>query len=798
MGGSARWSRGGIEFSFSSRERRFSVSSEALPTLPIQAARCGAVVVGEDGRARAAWLGEAGQGEVRIVEAALGDAHGRGVIVRLEEQPARVPGAGELPLLFEARLYDARPFALLRVGVRNASRVPVAVRQIVPLSVNGGPGAWPGGTAADSGLFEAGWHDWVYSGFRGSRQAEVGSLLSHWSRPMTFNPARSDARGRGDLWSDQFAVVRRGSAALVAGFVTTADQFGMVHARFGRSPVLALASQADDVQLPAGSELWSEWAFVQPLQLPARDPLSEYVDAVAREMRPRVPAAARPAQWSSWYQFFNRVTADTFLSNLAAVEAARATVPYGTVQLDDGYQAAWGDWEIPNAKFPGGLGPLARAVRDSGHEAGLWLAPFVVDPRSRRAGSHPQWLRRDARGRPVRAGFFGSFFGHALDPSHPGVVDHLRETAARAAREWGFSFIKADFLYAGALPGPRHDRSLTSAQAFRRALRAIREGAGEETFLLGCGCPFGPAIGIVDAMRIGPDTAPCWTPFLQDFPWATPLLRRERSLPSLRNALRHALVLGPAHRKWWWNDPDSLMVRDFDTRLTIDEVRTGIAVMGLTGGLLTHSDDLARLGRDRLDLLALCSPVLSPGGAALESLEHEMPRLYDVDLCAAAGAPGHVTALFNWSDRPADLGLEPAAVGWPAGQVLHVFELWTREHRLHAAGATAFERVPAHGCRVIRTCPADGRPVLVGSTFHVAQGAEVERSAFSGSRFDLVVRDLGRRAQGTLYVALPHAPGEVLINGKPAEARRAFTGVYSLECELRGRTEISFGWQTAG
>ncbi len=797
MGGSARWSRGGIEFSFSAREGRFSISSEALPAAPIGAARCGAVLVDGDGRAWNAWLADR-EAQPLVAEQAIDDAHGQGILVRVESRAAAGPGSEGLSLLFEAKLYDARPFALLRAGLRDAGTTPHAVRHFVPLDTGGTAGGWPGGASDDSGILEAGWHDWVYAGFRGARQAEVGSLLSHWSRPMNFNPARPAAQGRGDLWSDQFAVIRRGGAALAAGFVTTAEQFCMVHARFGRAPVLQLISQADDVPLRPGTETWSEWAFVQHLQLPARDPLSEYVDAVCREMRPRVPAGARPAQWSSWYQFFNKVTAEDFLANLAAVEAVRDRVHYGTVQLDDGYQAAWGDWEIPNAKFPAGLGPVARAARDRGYEAGLWLAPFVVDPRSRRAGSHPEWLRRDGRGRPVRAGFFGSFFGHALDPSHPAVVDHLRETAARAAREWGFSFIKADFLYAGALPGPRHDPSLTRAQAFRRALRAIREGVGEGTFLLGCGCPFGPAIGIVDAMRIGPDTAPCWTPFLQDFPWATPLLREERSIPSLRNAIRHALVLSPVHRKWWWNDPDSLMVRDFDTRLTDAEVRTGVAVMGLTGGLLTHSDDLVRLGDDRLGLLALCTPVLSPGGVALDSLERELPRTYDVALGAVAGTAAHVTALFNWSDGPAELRLDPTALGWQDGQQLHVFELWTREHRLHAGGQIIFSGVPAHGCRVIRTCPADGRPALAGSTFHVAQGAEVERSAFAGDRFDLVIRDLGRLARGTVHVALPRAPREVSIDGKPAEARRAFTGSYSLECELRGRAEITFRWQAAG
>jgi alpha-galactosidase len=786
-----QWARGGQGFSFTSATGRFSLSSSLLPSLPVSGARCGAAVAGEGGRIHCLWLGRDTPGDVRIEEEDLDDAHGRGVLARFEDRAARVPGGGELSLLLEVKLFDARPFVLLRTGVRNTGRAAVAVRELLPLAVDGDAGSWPGEAAADSGILEVGWHDWVFSGYRRSRQAEVRSLLSHWSRPMSFNPAAPRAAGRGDFWSSQFAVVRRENAALAAGFVTAADQFGLVHARFGRAPALGLVAQADDVPVLPGQEMWSEWGFVQLLALPSPDPLADYVDAVRRQMRPRVPQEARAAQWSSWYQYFSTVTAGLFLSNLDAVDAVRDAVPYGTVQLDDGYQPAWGDWGLHNAKFPEGLGPVARAVRDRGYEPGLWLAPFVVDPRSLAAARHPEWLRRDSRGRPLRAGFFGSFFGHALDPSNPAVIDQLRETVARAAREWGFGFIKADFLYAGALPGPRHDASLTRAQAFRRALEAIREGAGEDTFLLGCGCPFGPAIGVVDAMRIGPDTAPCWTPYLQDVPWATPLLRRERSIPSLRNALRHALVLSPVHRRWWWNDPDSLMVRDFDTRLTDDEVRASVAVMGLSGGLLTHSDDLGRLGPDRISLLALCSPVLSPGGRALDLLEREMPRIYDVELGPrGTGQRAHVTALFNWGSAPASVSIDPEHLGWAEGQRLHVFELWTREYRTHEGGVLSFEGVPSHGCRVCRTCPADGGPALVGSTLHVLLGAEIESVGHAGDTFTLAVRDLARRARGTLYAALPSSPREVLVDGKPAEARRASEGVYALPCDLRGRVMI--------
>ena len=44
----------------------------------------------------------------------------------------------------------------------------------------------------------------------------------------------------------------------------------------------------------------------------------------------------------------------------------------------------------------------------------------------------------------------------------------------------------------------------------RAGYDAIRRGAGDDAFILGCGAPLGTCIGVVDGMRIGPDVAPSW------------------------------------------------------------------------------------------------------------------------------------------------------------------------------------------------------------------------------------------------------------------------------------------------
>ena len=59
-------------------------------------------------------------------------------------------------------------------------------------------------------------------------------------------------------------------------------------------------------------------------------------------------------------------------------------------------------------------------------------------------------------------------------------------------------------------PGPRHSGT-DPITAYREGLEVIRDAAGD-AYLLGCGAPILPSVGLLDAMRVSPDTAPEWEP----------------------------------------------------------------------------------------------------------------------------------------------------------------------------------------------------------------------------------------------------------------------------------------------
>ena len=505
-------------------------------------------------------------GTVTSSDEPLEDVHGKGRQYCFTSA-GRTDG---LELTYLINLYDNRPFLLLRLEAANRASGNIYLHDMDLLQAEASCGAavnFPGrGGRLD--FFKVGWHDWVYSGLRLGSERDVNSLpiMRPFIGKMLYNPALPIAGGRGEFWGEGWGLLTDQRAAILAGFASTADQFGVIHANC-KAGGLTLTAQADGVLLEPGDEFKSEWGYLQFIDLPAADPASDYVETVARQMKARVPALPPPAQWTHWYHFFQSITADLFIDNLNAIDNIRETIPFKIVQLDDGYQSAWGDWLTCNAKFPLGLEHLSKNITGKGYTSGLWLAPFVVDPRSQTARQHPDWLVKDRKGKPIVSGYFYDFYGHALDLTQPAVLEHVRKLLATIAREWGYGFVKTDFVYAGALPGVRQNPKMTRAQAFRKGMEAVREGIGEQTFLLGCGCPFGPAVGIVDAMRIGPDTAPNWTPYLWTTKWATPIIKNEKSIGSLRNNIRHTLNLSALHRRWWWNDPDCLMVRNYDTTL---------------------------------------------------------------------------------------------------------------------------------------------------------------------------------------------------------------------------------------
>ena len=317
------------------------------------------------------------------------------------------------------------------------------------------------------------------------------------------------------------------------------------------------------------------------------DLLAEYGRQVKRANRVRINEW-NPVGWCSWYHYFGKLGWPDVLENLDAAAADRRSFPFEVFQVDDGYETEIGDWLTAKPGYPG-LDGLAAAVQERGFRAGIWAAPFSAAESSRLFDEHPDWMIAgdDGRPKPCYKGWGRTIYG--LDATHPGAAAWLDATV-RALRAVGFSYLKFDFLFAGAMPGTRQKR-VTPIQAYREGMRIIRRAAGGD-FVLGCGAPLLPSAGLVDGMRIGEDTAPYWKTKPSGFQG-----------PNAYFALKNALMRQFMHRSWWLNDPDCLLLRDREVELAGNERELYALAAGALDNMVVDSDRLALLGPPGKDLL---------------------------------------------------------------------------------------------------------------------------------------------------------------------------------------------------
>ncbi len=239
-----------------------------------------------------------------------------------------------------------------------------------------------------------------------------------------------------------------------------------------------------------------------------------------------------PRVWCSWYSFYTAINEKFLHETFDQI----GSLPFDVLQVDDGWQIDIGDWE-PNEKFPSGMEALAEKIKSTGRRAGLWLAPLLAAKSSRLYREHKDWLLKDEKGQLVSAGFNWGQQLYALDTTHPDVISWL-VALMKLVRRWGFDYFKLDFLYAGALKGKRFN-DMPREAAYRECLRYMREAMGEGSFFLTCGTPILPALGMCDAIRIGPDVSHVWENYRNE------TLLYNFDTPGTKNAIRTVV-----HRLW--------------------------------------------------------------------------------------------------------------------------------------------------------------------------------------------------------------------------------------------------------
>lgn len=330
------------------------------------------------------------------------------------------------------------------------------------------------------------------------------------------------------------------------------------------SPVCGFVASSPDEVPSLRVRLVGEVAVVSSNGPVAELTGSSRADVLTRIGEALATGTVRPAPtvWCSWYHYFGGVTEADIVENLHALE--RFDLPSEVVQIDDGWQSAVGDWTSLSGRFRD-MRAVAARVAERGRRAGIWLAPFTAVASSELVRRHPDWV----------VGYAGECWGEdifGLDLSHPDVLDHLGEVFTDL-REDGYDYVKLDFLHSGAIPGRRH-QDMSALQAYRLGMTRIREALGPDVFVVGCGAPLLPSLGLVDGMRVSADT------FHEGAQDGSAGLRGEAA----------CVARSWQHGRLWNNDGDAFVARPaFALRESWARVLSGHS------GMRTHSDRIAEL-----------------------------------------------------------------------------------------------------------------------------------------------------------------------------------------------------------
>lgn len=448
--------------------------------------------------------------------------------------------------------------------------------------------------------------------------------------------------------------------------------------------------RADPVTLAVSSDghaLMEAWAELQVRDRPVREDGQE-------------------SGWNSWDYYRWTINEEEVLKNAEFIAADPVLSKHvKRIVVDDGWQYCYGEWE-PNPLFPSGMESLAKKLTRLGFTPGLWFAPTVAEPHSRVAQLHPQMLSDGPAGVPCLAFSCMERKGFLLDPTHPDTRAWWRKIFRRYAG-YGFRYYKLDFL-ASTFAGRRFaDGKTRPAELMDRIIRPIRDAVGPKSRILGCNYTFDGGNELVDDVRVVSDIHASWQ-YVK------------------RNAVAIAARFW-AHRRFWINDPDFAVCRGSETSrdphlnslklllpyvlpertnrelvpgldamdaladLTVDEARTWLSLVLISGGIVNLSDNLTRLNAVGLDLVRrTVAARRGHAGIALDLFQSELPSRWIQKISTRRFR----ILLANWEDRPVGFEVDLEAWKIPCGTVR---DFWT-DRPVVVRGNRITGELPAHGC----------------------------------------------------------------------------------------------------
>jgi len=454
--------------------------------------------------------------------------------------------------------------------------------------------------------------------------------------------------------------------------------------------------------------------------------------------------------WCNWFYTHENFSEDEILKNAKFI--SDKLLPYGmeTVQIDEGYQVAHGDWQ-GNSRFPNGLKSFTDSIRALGLKPGIWIAPFVISEKSWVYNHHPEWLMKKKDGNLKRIGPWPGedtdwFKNEApkrygLDITHPEAEKWFISLMDSMANVYGFEMIKIDFVAWTVFSAELfYDPSASPAAVYRKALSIMHRIGGERCHILDCG-PGQVSVGQIYSMRIELDAN---YGFFRDV-WKTYFVGPSSSADALGKRFYF-------HNRTWTNDIDHICI----DLVTYQQAQAITSLIALSGGNTMSGDRLVSMDEIRLKTLQKAFPSTGISARPVNFLEKDPQTVFAVP-CSKDSIRWTVAGFFN-PDTARMISYEfPLERLWldPSKSYLG-FDFWKQRFAGEITGKITMP-VDAGGVSLLAIHEKTGFPQVISSTRHVFQGLiENEHVSYDYSTNTLSGRYLGpKNSINSLFIYLP-------------------------------------------
>jgi len=300
---------------------------------------------------------------------------------------------------------------------------------------------------------------------------------------------------------------------------------------------------------------------------------------------------------------------------------------------------------------------VAHHIKENGQRPGIYFVPFARFGKEGDAAQVPgtngqyTWndlLLRDGNNVPIPF-----HVGRPLDPTHPGTRMYV-ESALKAFAQWGYEFVKLDFLSHGAIEGKHYLPNMTAMRAYNYGMQYVRDAVGGRMFVSLSIAPLFPGTEYANSRRISCDA-----------------FGSIKEIEYMLNSVTYGWWLGKYYR---FNDGDLIEVGS----RTANEAVSRVTASAITG-MFIDSDALAGnpSARDRAQDLLTRPPILAVArmGKTFRPVENNTGDRATDEYVYRKGAVWYL-AVFNYQQEPVTKHIDLARAGLSPRTRYRITDLW--------------------------------------------------------------------------------------------------------------------------